>query len=193
MSERNNYRNGTEGSSALEIGYVEPLRIPRRPKFNQPAREVEETEPKVKRRIARNDLNVYRMQPKTDANFAKINRLCTIVLAFVIIATIGVCVLFLNSHSSYGDLNTKIESAKRELNTLKRENAQLEEDLNNMIDLEMIYEVATTRLNMRLPGPSDVYVINSEPVTYTTKYGPVKVEKDEVTVGNVLGYITKGW
>ncbi len=135
----------------------------------------------------------YRTEIRPDANFAKINMLCTIVLAFVIIATLGVCVVFLKTQFNYNDISTRIESVKKELNTIKRENMQLEDDLAGMVDLEMVYEVAVTRLNMRLPGPEDVYYIESNPVTYTTKYGPVQVDNEETSVGSVLGYITRGW
>lgn len=137
--------------------------------------------------------NKYRSEPRIDTNYAKINTLCTFVLAFVIIATLGVCVVFLKTQFSYSEINNKIESVKRELNTIKRENIQLEENLEAMVDLERIYLAATTRLNMRLPGPEDVLFIESNPVSYTTKYGPVKIKTEEISIGNVLGYITKGW
>lgn len=136
---------------------------------------------------------MVRPEPRVDANYARINRLCTIVLAFVIMATLGVCVVFLKTQFSYTEINNRIETVKRELNTIKRENIQLEDDIKNMVDLEQVYEVATTRLNMRLPGPGDVFYIENNPVTYTTKYGDVKVEKEQKSIGSVLGYITRGW
>lgn len=151
----------------------------------------EEIQARVEPQVKNSD--IYRSEPRVDANYAKINTLCTFVLAFVIIATLGVCVVFLKTQFSYSEINTRIESVKRELNTVKRENIQLEENLEAMVDLEEIYLAATTRLNMRLPGPEDVLFIESNPVSYTTKYGPVKVETEDVSIGNVLGYITKGW
>lgn len=137
--------------------------------------------------------DIYRSEPRVDVNYAKINTLCTFVLAFVIIATLGVCVVFLKTQFSYSEINNRIDGVKRELNTVKRENIQLEENLEDMVDLEAIYLAATTRLSMRLPGPEDVIFIESNPVSYTTKYGPVKVITEEVSIGSVLGYITKGW
>jgi len=177
MSERrkvnNNPKNQIVGNNALKLD-----------------NDYEEVHHRAKSNIDVDD--VYRVEPRFDANYAKINTLCTFVLAFVIIATLGVCVVFLKTQFSYSEINTRIETVKRELKTMKRENIQLEEDLNAMIDLEEIYLVATTRLNMRLPGPEDVYYIDSNPITYTTKYGPIKVENEEASLGSVLAYITKG-
>ncbi len=182
MSERRKvYTNHVIGNNALDLsrGYAQPLRQPEQIPENPV--------------IVRGGESVYRDESKIDTNYVEINQLCTIVLAFVIIATLGVCVVFLKSQFAYSELNSEIESIKRELNSIKRENIQLEEDLDNMVDLETIYVVATTRLDMRLPGPNDVYYINSGPVTYTTKYAPVKVNKEENSIGSVLGNITRGW
>ena len=180
MSERRRVYTGNQviGSNALVLD--------RHSKMTE-----EEVIKKVEPQLRTED--IYRAEPRVDANYAKINTLCTFVLAFVIIATLGVCVVFLKTQFSYSEINTKIESIKRELNTVKRENIQLEENLEAMVDLEEIYVAATGRLNMRLPGPEDVLFIESNPVSYTTKYGPVKIETEEVSIGNVLGYITKGW
>jgi cell division protein FtsB len=124
---------------------------------------------------------------------AKINRVCTFVNAFVIIATLAICVVFLKTQFNYHTLNQEIELKKQELSTLRKETIQIQEDIKAQIDLEYIYSEATTRLGMRLPGPGDVYVIDIEPLTYTSKLASVEVEENKTTLGNVLGYITRGW
>lgn len=124
---------------------------------------------------------------------AKINIMCTFVNAFVIIATLAICVVFLKTQFNYNELNKEIELKKQELSSLKKENMQTQDDIKGQIDLEYVYNEATTRLGMHLPGPGDVYMIQVDPLTYTTKYASVEVKDDEITVGNVLGYITRGW
>ncbi len=190
MSEREKkYRrspqmNRVVGNNALAYDYALPLREP-----DIMPEEIPAVRPKVKK----SQEEIYRAEPRFDANYAKINRLCTFVLAFVIIATLGVLVLFLKTQLSYGELNEEIESVKRELNTMKRANVELEEEIKGMIDLEYIYDVAVNEFGMRLPGPNEVYYIKKEPVSYTTKYGAVEVPEPVTGIGGVLGYITRGW
>lgn len=124
---------------------------------------------------------------------ANINLFCTFVNAFVIIATLAVCVTFLKTQYDYNELNKQIETKKQELSILKKENIQTREDIKNQTDLEYIYEQAVNRLGMHVPGPGDVYMISVEPLTYTTKYASVEVKESKTTLGNVLGYITRGW
>lgn len=184
MSEREKKYGQTAviGNNALAYDYAQPAVQPEPVPVPRPKRKVKITQEEV-----------YRAEPRVDANYAKINRLCTFVLAFVIIATLGVCVLFLKTQFSYGELNEEIESVKRELNTMKRANVELEEEIKGLVDLEHIYDMAVNEYGMRLPGPSEVYYIKSEPVTYTTKYGAVELEEDKDRIGGVLGYITRGW
>ncbi len=190
MSEREKkYRRSTPmnkvvGNNALSYDYAVPLREP-----NVLPKET----PAVRPRVKRTQEEIYRAQPRMDANYAKINRLCTFVLAFVIIATLGVLVLFLKTQLSYGELNEEIESVKRELKTMKRANVELEEEIKAMVELENIYDVAVNEFSMRLPGPSEVYYIKKEPVSYTSKYGAVEVTEPVSGIGGVLGYITRGW
>lgn len=180
-------RMGTEtvGSNAVKLNAVNPL-----PK---PYRELQpERQPQPKRQPKKED--VYRTAPRKDVNYAKVNSLCTIVLAFVIIATLGVSVMFLQSHFSVNETSTQIEQVKKDLNQVKRENIQMEEELDSLVDLEYIYEVATTRLGMRIPGENEVFYIKNNPVTYTTKYAPVEVvNNDIVSVGKIWTYIKRGW
>lgn len=124
---------------------------------------------------------------------ANINLFCTFVNAFVIIATLAICVTFLKTQYDYNELNKQIETKKQELSVLKKENTQMRDDMKNKIDLEYIYDQAVNRLGMHVPGPGDVYEIHVEPLTYTTKYASVEVKESKTTLGNVLGYITRGW
>ncbi len=50
----------------------------------------------------------------------------------------------------------------------------MEQDIDSMVDLDQVYQEATNRLGMRLPGPSEVYYISYEPVSYTTKYKQIE-------------------
>lgn len=124
---------------------------------------------------------------------ARLNMVCTITMAFVIMATLAICVVFLKAQYEINVTTNAIESTKKELSTLRKENDQREHDINNMINLDDVYAQATTRLGMRLPGPNEVFYIDNEPVTYTNRYQPIVIEEETVNFRNVLAYITKGW
>lgn len=124
---------------------------------------------------------------------ARLNMVCTITMAFVIMATLAICVVFLKAQYEINVTTNAIESTKKELSTMRKENDQREHDINNMINLDDVYAQATTRLGMRLPGPNEVFYINNEPVTYTNRYQPIVIEEETVNFRNVLAYITKGW
>lgn len=150
-----------------------------------------QTETRQTRPVKKNKTNLLKQRLKEEK--AKVNLFCTFVNAFVIIATLGICVIFLKTQYDYNELNKQIELKKQELSTLKKENTQIVEDMKNQVDLEYIYDQAVNRLGMHVPGPGNVYVIHVEPLTYTTKYASVEVKESKTTLGNVLGYITRGW
>ncbi|MBN2221409.1 MAG: hypothetical protein JW708_04320 [Vallitaleaceae bacterium] len=148
-------------------------------------REINHVQPPVKK--------IVRPELRQDVDFAKINKMCTFVLTFVIIFTLGICVVFLNFQLSVNQINKQIEATKKEISQYHERNELLFEEITNTADLELVYQEATTRLNMRLPGPNEVVYIENRPVSYTTMYAPVKVVDDEINFESVLGYLTRGW
>ncbi len=137
--------------------------------------------------------NGQQTRPAVKRVEARLNRVCTIIMAFVIMATLAICVIFLKAQYEINVTTNAIESTKKELSTLRKENDQREHDIDNMINLDDVYAQATTRLGMRLPGPNEVFYIDNEPVTYTNRYQPIFIEEESVDFKNVLAYITKGW
>lgn len=181
--------SSTVGNNAVSLNHAYPLPVP---EVEPKRRETPRRQPKPRQKQKVKD--VYRTAPRRDVNYAKVNSLCTIVLAFVIIATLGILVVFLQSHFSVNETTQRIEQVKKDLNQVRRENIQMEEELDSLVDLEYVYEVATTRLGMRIPGENEVYHIDNNPVTYTTKYGPVEVvDGEKITIGKVWDYIIKDW
>ncbi len=144
-----------------------------------------------KRRIQKSPDAIYLEDPKRQISTDSVNRLCTFVIAFVIIATLGICVTYLETQLNINRLNSEIDRVKTEISKVGNENNQLEQDLDSMVDLDQIYDEATTRLGMRLPGPSEVFYVSYEPVSYTTKYKQIEKKSNNVTMGQVLGHIFK--
>jgi len=169
------YAYRTIGSSAVQV-----------------VQEEEVVEKKVRRKQVSNKTDaIYLEEPKRQISADSINRLCTFVVAFVIIATLGVCVTYLETQLNINRLNAEIDKVKTQISKVTNENNQLEQDIDSMVDLDQVYQEATNRLGMRLPGPSEVYYISYEPVSYTTKYKQIEKKSENVTMGQVLGHIFK--
>ena len=169
------YRGGTIGNNAVKI-------LPREENLDVPI--------KKRKQHVRSD-SIYLEKPKRQISTDSLNRLCTFVVAFVIIATLGICVTYLETQLNINRLNSEIDQVKTEISKVRNENNQLEQDLDGMVNLDQIYEEATTRLGMRLPGPNEVFYISYEPVSYTTKYKQIEKKSENVTMGQVLGHIFK--
>lgn len=122
----------------------------------------------------------------------KINHAYTFVLGFVIIATIMMCVVLLKAQFTVDQSQTVILQLKNDIRLIQRDNHQLQSEMAELVDLEKVYQVATTELGMRLPTKKEVHYIRSQPVSYTMKLERTK-QNQEKTVSDFLSFITKGW
>lgn len=135
-----------------------------------------------------------RQLPDVETNNAKINSLCTFILAFVIIATLGVCVVYLKAEYAVTSNSEQIMSLKNQLSEVNKQNQQLEDEIASSVNLDEVYRIATQELGMVLPSKEEVFYIGADDITYTKKYADItKPESESVSVGNVLGFISKGW
>ncbi len=90
------YAYRTIGSSAVQV-----------------VQEEEVVEKKVRRKQVSNKTDaIYLEEPKRQISADSINRLCTFVVAFVIIATLGVCVTYLETQLNINRLNAEIDKVK---------------------------------------------------------------------------------
>jgi len=74
-------------------------------------------------------------------------------------------------------------------------NNQIESDISKSINMEEVYRIATTELGMVYPTKDNIKLINEKDATYTIQYADARVVEDEIdlSIGNILGFISEGW
>lgn len=123
-----------------------------------------------------------------------INPAYTFLLASVIIAMLIICVVMLKAQFTVADTSEQIISYKHELEDLRRINDKLEASIKETMDLNEIRRIAMEEYGMVLRNDMNTFFIKNEELTYTEQYAPVVPKNDEkLSIGNVLGLISKGW
>lgn len=135
---------------------------------------------------------VRRRPKKQEQTYAKLDILCTFTLAFVIIATLGICIVFLNAQYQMNKINDEIYFVKAQIAEAKKDNERMRESIDTTIDLESVYQIATTELNMHVPQANEIVYIKNNPVTYTTKLQEIYVEDTkEYEIDDFIRYMMK--
>lgn len=135
------------------------------------------------------------VKPRPKEQFQGSNRVYTFILTSVIITTLVVTVVLLKTQFIVTDNAEKLIQLQQELVEIKETNNQLESDIQKNVNMDEIYKIATQELGMVQASKDNVKYVNSNDSTYTVQYADVNVPKDKVgvNVGNILGFISKGW
>lgn len=122
---------------------------------------------------------------------AKSNTAYTIVLIFAIIATVAVTMLLLKTQFEVTAASERVIDIQKELVLIKKSNELLSTEINQSINMNEVYEVATTELGMIQPTSDHISYVETTERSYTVQYDTINVPEDEaeVTIGNVLGFI----
>jgi hypothetical protein len=74
---------------------------------------------------------------------------------------------------------------------IKKSNELLTTEINQSINMNEVYEIATNQLGMIQPTMTHIEYIETTDSSYTVQYDAINVpvEETEVTIGNVLGFI----
>lgn len=123
------------------------------------------------------------------------NHMYTFILTSVIITTLVVTVVLLKTQFIVTDNAEKLIQLQQELVEIKKTNSQLESDIQKNVNMDEIYKIATEELGMVQASKDNVKYVEPKNSTYTVQYADVNVPKDEegVNIGNILGFISKGW
>ena len=120
--------------------------------------------------------------------------LYTIVFIFVIMATLAVAVLLLKAKFIVDDNSAKAIELQQQLLDIKKENTRIESKINESINIEEVYAIATNELGMIQPSNEHIKYVKAEDISYTVQYADITVEETEdISIGSVLGIITKDW
>lgn len=160
-------------STAYPMGYVdgntvrklEPAPYERKVKTKEQLRwEREEA-----RRKARQKEN-KEIAVRNRAKVLKIDLRYTLFLGAAVIATLFMCIYYLGLQSQLTTQNKTISSLKSQLTSLTDANQATQERLNNAIDLDKVFEVATNELGMGYPTKNQIIYYSSSSNDYVKQY-----------------------
>ncbi|MCT4545356.1 MAG: hypothetical protein N4A63_17620 [Vallitalea sp.] len=79
---------------------------------------------------------------------------------------------------------------ENQLNNLKKKNKLIEESINTNINLDKIYEIATTKLGMVVPNKNQVKEIKVKESSYTEQFAEITESIEERdNIYNIWGFI----
>ncbi len=138
---------------------------------------------------------VENKKQKTAIRQNQSNPVYSIVLTMVIVMTLAIAVILLKTQFVVTDRGETIIALKQELVDLNKKNDQLKSDINQSINMDNVYRVATQKLGMVQAGKNDIIYIDQETQSYTIQYAKVAQETADtgISLGSFLGFISQGW
>lgn len=123
------------------------------------------------------------------------NPMVSFVLVLALVVTLATTVVLLKTQFMVTDNAEQIISLKKQLSELQKVNEQLESDIQKGINMDEVYRIATEELGMVQAGQENIQYIESQDLAYTVQYGEIGVteQTSDVNLGNILGFISKGW
>lgn len=165
-SKPSQYRYAVNGSAARQPEPV-PHREQRRKKQELPKQQV----PKQKR--------VQQVKVKSRLQ----NPLSVFLFGVAIVATIYICVQYVQLQTEITVRLETINGYEVELNNLIAQNNELEASINNYMDLQYIYQVATEELGMTYPRQGQISEYENTSAEYVRQYGEIpEVPKSVVPI-----------
>jgi cell division protein FtsL len=144
-----------------------------------PNHEVEEEQ-----RVKVQPRRVTRRRPKVNAG---IDLFSMMVLTIAIAITLYTCVDYLSVQSGLSTMNKEITDLERDLAKLKDENKAAMSQINTSLDLNYIYQVATTELGMVYPNENQVITYESSLSDYVRQYEEIPEYNEANLLDNILG------
>lgn len=165
-SRRNQYRYATDGSAARQLEA-----IPERQQKSRRQREYEQAHRQKK-------VQHVKVKPKL------LNPLSLLIFGAAIVATIYVCVVYVQLQAEIIVHLKNINAYEVELNDIVAQNNELEARINSYIDLQYIYQVATEELGMIYPQRGQISEYENSGSEYVRQYGTIpEVPKTTISVG----------
>ena len=108
----------------------------------------------------------------------------------VLCITMLMCIVMLKTQFTVSDRCDNIVKLENKLNNLKRNNKLIEEGMNTNIDLNQVYEIATTKLGMVVPSENQIAKLDVAENSYTEQLNEITETKEqEENITNIFGFI----
>lgn len=108
----------------------------------------------------------------------------------VLCTTMLMCIVMIKTQFTVSDKCDNIVRLENKLNNLKRNNKLIEEGMNTNIDLNKVYEIATTKLGMVVPSENQITKLDVAENSYTEQLNEITqpIEQEE-NITNIFGFI----
>ncbi len=110
-------------------------------------------------------------------------------LACLLAVTMMMCIVMVKTQLTVSARSDEIVELQKELNSLKKNNSLIVENISNNIKLETVYEVATTKLGMVMPSQNQISNIKVKKGSYTQQLADIEAPKEQQDISNILGFI----
>ena len=112
-------------------------------------------------------------------------------LSAILVMTMVMCIVMVKTQCAVSNRCHNIVKLENELNNLKINNKLIREGMNTNIDLEYVYEVATTKLGMVVPSKRQVTKFAVAENSYTEQLDEITVsdKKQGNSINNIFGFI----
>ncbi len=94
-------------------------------------------------------------------------------LAVVSAVCLIMCVFYLNIQSDISETRTSISELKTQISTVQSQNDALNYSINSYVDVDYIYDVATTKLGMSQATDDQISRYKPSDSGYTIQYGDI--------------------
>ncbi|MCT4688195.1 hypothetical protein [Vallitalea sp.] len=114
--------------------------------------------------------------------------------SLILCLTMVMCLIMIKTQFTVSDRCDNIVALENRLNNLKKNNKLIEESINANIDLNIIYEIATTKLGMVVPSKNQINKLNVAQNSYTEQLTDItKPTQQNNDFNKIVSFIlTKG-
>ncbi|GMQ65065.1 hypothetical protein [Vallitalea maricola] len=114
--------------------------------------------------------------------------------SLILCLTMVMCLIMIKTQFTVSDRFDNIAALENRLNNLKKNNKLIEESINTNIDLNKIYEVATTKLGMVVPSKNQINRLDVAQNSYTEQLTDItQPTQQNNNFNNIVSFIlTKG-
>ncbi len=120
------------------------------------------------------------------------NRIHAFWVVLVMLVMFLGCIAFMGAHVIVANQEVQIRQQKSDLAALKSQNAILEAELAEQIDLEYIKQEAMGRLGMTEPQPYQIVYIDVPKQSYTIQYAADEItEEDTSFIASIWNFFAK--
>lgn len=158
-SRSNQYRYATDGNAARQL---EPI-------------------PQNQQRSGRQQTHRQKRVQRVTVKSRLLNPFSVLLFGITIIATIYICVQYVQLQTEVMVRLENINGYEIELNNMVAQNNELEASINNYMDLQHIYQVATEELGMTYPQQGQILEYENSSAEYVRQYGEIPEVPKTVT------------